>query len=55
MLILKEEHPETLSNFRLLSLSNIVYKLISKVNINRIKGVWKTLISPNQASFVPGR
>lgn len=55
VLILKEGQDESLKGFRPLSLNNSVYKLISKVIVNRLKEVWKTLISPNQAGFVLGR
>lgn len=44
-----------MKGFRPLSLRNIVYKLISKLIVNRLKEAWRVLISPFQVSFVPGR
>lgn len=55
VLILKGSKPMSLHEFRPLSLCNVVSKLVSKVIMSRLKGVLKELISPYQASFVPGR
>lgn len=55
MLIPKETKPSRMRGFRRLGLCNIVHKLASKVVVNRLKDILKTLISPCQASFVPGR
>lgn len=40
--------------FRPLSLCNTVQKLASKVVVNRLMDIMRTLVSPHQASFVPG-
>lgn len=44
----------SLKRFMLLSLCNTMYKLVLKMVVNRLKDVWKMLIAPHQASFVPG-
>ena len=55
MLIPKVPNPEFMRDFRPISLCNVIYKLITKIIVNRIKPVMSTIISPNQCSFVPGR
>lgn len=55
VLIPKEAKSCNIRGFRPLSLCNVSYKLVSKVIVNRLKLLKKELISPCQASFVPGR
>ena len=43
-LILKSNNPQSVKDFRLISLYNVVYKLISKALTNRIKKVLPDLI-----------
>lgn len=48
-------HPASMREFRLISLCNTAYKLVSKVVVGRLKEAWWVLIFLYQASFVPGR
>ena len=54
-LIPKCNNPESLANFRPISLCNSVYKVISKVLVSRIRPLLNKLMSPVQSAFIPGR
>ena len=54
-LIPKCTSPESLSNFRLISLCNTIYKVVTKIIVGRIRPLLDKLISPNKTTFVPGR
>lgn len=54
-LIPKIDTPSNLTHFRPISLCNMVYKIISKVLMNRVKPLLGTCISHSQVAFVLGR
>ena len=54
-LIPKIQSPETLSNYRPISLCNTVYKIVTKIIVARLRPHLDKLISPLQTAFVPGR
>ena len=54
-LILKIQGPETLGNYRPISLRNIVYKVLTKIIVARLRSYLGKLISPLQMAFVPER
>lgn len=55
VLIPKIGRPESIKQFRPISLCNVIYKVITKVLVNRLKNCIGKLVNPLQASFVPGR
>lgn len=54
VLIPKVESPNLITQFRPISLCIVVYKLITKTIVNRLKPVLGRIVSPTQGSFVPG-
>ncbi len=54
-LITKFLGPETLNQFRPISLCNTVYKIVTKIIVSRLRPILGNLVSPFQAAFVPGR
>ena len=51
----KQKGPETISHFRPISLCNTVYKLVTKILVQRLCPHMPNLISPCQTAFVAGR
>jgi hypothetical protein len=54
-LVPKQMGPSMVHHFRPISLCNIIYKVISKILANRLKGLLHHFISPYQSAFVPSR
>jgi hypothetical protein len=54
-LIPRKKTHVSVTEFRPISLCNVVYKIIAKVLVNRLKMVLPSIISPNQSAFLSGR
>ncbi|XP_010484806.1 PREDICTED: uncharacterized protein LOC104763089 [Camelina sativa] len=55
VLIAKVVKPENMAQFRPISLCNVLFKIITKMMVLRLKTVMPKLIGPAQASFIPVR
>lgn len=55
VLIPKVDAPSKANQFRPIGLCNIVYRIVTKVIVNRLKSILPIIISPTQCSFVPKR
>ncbi|KAL0283664.1 UNVERIFIED_CONTAM: Retrovirus-related Pol polyprotein from type-2 retrotransposable element R2DM [Sesamum radiatum] len=54
-LIPKVRNPQSVAEFRPISCCNVIYKVITKILVSRIREILDHLISPSQNAFVPGR
>jgi hypothetical protein len=55
VLVPKVSNPSKLSEFWPISLCNVVYKVIAKCLVNRMRPLLDDIISPAQSAFVLGR
>ena len=55
VLIPKISNPSTTHHFRPISLCNVVYKIISKLLVAKIRPILDKIISPAQSAFIPNR
>jgi hypothetical protein len=54
VLIPKVDHPTKVTEFRPISLCYVIYKVVAKCLVNRMRPVLDEIVSPNQSVFVPG-
>ena len=55
ILIPKVKNPEKVSEFKPISLCNVIYKIVSKVIANRLKPLLNKIISETQSAFIAER
>jgi hypothetical protein len=55
VLLPKKEGLEFLKDFRPISLCNVIYKVVSKCLMNRLRSLLHELIGPMQSVFILGR
>lgn len=55
VMIPKVTKPESITQFRHISLCNVLFKIITKAMVGRLKSMMSKLIGPAQSSFIPSR
>lgn len=55
MLVPKIQNPEKLTDFRPINLCNVIYKVVAKCLVNRLRPLLDDIISETQIVFIPGR
>jgi hypothetical protein len=55
VLIPKIDNPLELKDYRPIGLCNVLYKVVSKCLVNRLRPLLGDIISENQSAFIPGR
>lgn len=55
VVIPKGKDPQSLKDYRPISLCNVIYKVISKCLVNRLRPFLDEIISETQSAFIPGR
>jgi hypothetical protein len=55
VLIAKKNEPELLKDYWPISLCNVIYKVILKCLVNRLRPMLQDIIDPSQSAFIPGR
>lgn len=55
ILLYKKDDPNLITNYRLITLLNVDYKILTKVLNDRVVTVVKNFVGPCQTSFVLGR
>lgn len=52
VLILKSKNAKSISDYRPISLSNVLYRIVSKILANQLKCVLHDVVLENQSAFI---